>query len=86
MSNLPDLEEANKRLKASGEGDNMKQMGAWHDATLTWESIPWIRTQTKLPVFLKVSLTLREYNIKHPYTALKRHSIYHQGKAENKIC
>lgn len=54
LENLPEIEQADKELKASGKGDNLSQMGEWHDGSLTWDFVAWIRTQTSLPIFVKV--------------------------------
>ena len=56
LANLPELEKADKELKASRKGDNLSQMGEWHDGSLTWDFVAWIRTQTSLPIFVKVQL------------------------------
>lgn len=56
LENLPELEIMDRELKASGKGDNLSQMGAWHDGSITWDFIPWIRTQTSLPIFIKVQV------------------------------
>lgn len=53
LENLPEIEQADKELKASGKGDNLSQMGEWHDGSLTWDFVAWIRTQTSLPIFVK---------------------------------
>ena len=57
LANLPEIEQADKELKASGKGDNLSQMGEWHDGSLTWDFVAWIRAQTSLPIFVKVLIS-----------------------------
>ena len=54
LENLPDLEIMDRELKAAGKGSSIAQMGSWHDSSLTWDFVPWIRQHTKLPIFMKV--------------------------------
>lgn len=54
LANIPDLEQMDRELKASGRGDNLSQMGEWHDGSITWDFVPWIRKHTSLPIFVKV--------------------------------
>lgn len=54
LANLPDLEVVDRELKEVGS-ESRRPVGVWHDGSLTWDFIPWIRSHTRLPIFLKAS-------------------------------
>lgn len=66
MANLLPLAEKQQQQQGEGQGqllqarDSSQGSGLFHlfakevDDSLTWECVPWLRTITQLPIFVKV--------------------------------